>query len=192
MKIIDYGTWMVVKTSKNPKYKELEGVGLRVVILENDAGEDWYEKVAHNPATDTGITVMVSPEGIVAAAEANADQLCPLPNHKVYHLPELDPAAVPVGQLMGKVFNPVTGEFTTKPKEKVTVVSGYQAKKALIRRGHMTKVKGRLDLKGEETRLDFEHKAQWRLDSPMVQAIGAELAMTQADMAELFEFAATF
>jgi hypothetical protein len=112
---IDLGRW-------SPRYRDIVEGGAAIARYKNEAGEDWYATVAHNPERPLGFAVCLNDEDIVEFVGNDLDELDP-GGRRVIVLHEFEQTTEAREALFGKRFNFATGEFVDPPAAPKTVLS---------------------------------------------------------------------
>ncbi len=178
MNIIDLGSWGAPVRYEDPE------TGISFARYENAAGEDWYASVAHKEDRPRGFVVGLDEAGKVLFAADDVSKMEP-GNKRVLVLPDF---AGDLTDLVGKFLDTDTGELTAPPP---VIVSSAQAVEALDRAGLLDAVEAAIAAHPlRSVRNWYERANVWERGHAYVQALGAEIGLTDEQIDALFIAAA--
>lgn len=162
-------------------------IGVDIAVYKNDAGEDWYEKVAHNPDSPAGTAIGVDETGRVRAHALHLGQLTP-DGLEVYVVPDWEGTSNEENDELFK-YNVEDGKLVLRP-EQIHPVTSAQAKHALYNAGLLDDVEALIS--GNDYRpmnIWFAGASNWTRDHAYVQAMALELGLSDEQVDELFKAA---
>lgn len=112
MHYIDFGRWTAYRA---------EADGQFFSRYKNEAGEDWYETVAHNSERPLGFSVCLNEEDVAVYIGDDLDHLDPN-GKRVIVLHEFEQTSAARYAIIGKRFDFATGEFVDPPAAPKTIL----------------------------------------------------------------------
>jgi hypothetical protein len=182
MNYIDLGTWGAPDRVAAPEGSPYGSYA----AWKNDAGEDWYAKVAHAASSPDCFAVVLNEAGAVRGHVENARFADPT-NSRVVALPDWDGTEEDKDALFGQLFDLSTGTFKAPPPAVPAVISKAQAQLALYGAGILDQLEAIIAAHPyRPVRIWYESANSWERKNPYVNLLGPELNLSEAQIDALF------
>lgn len=191
MNIINHGSWALYTPDQTTKDRQ-EAPSSALFCKRTSDDTDWYDYIYFNgsPFAPGSIKITIYAGEVMAATR---DESMLFPQRMTLLEVTGDAVEDPQEAYGGFIYDAEANTLSAPAPAPVTVepVSPRQARLALLAAGLLDEVQAAVDAAGGATKITWEYATEISRTDPMIDAIGAALNMTDAQIDALFATAKT-